>query len=140
MATSSVKHQGWIASLSDGETVFQTENVLGERSAWGKLVDKCAEEGLWVTQMQLQINSRTIVGIKNAAGYCHFMDVRVDGLRQVGGTPMKETRHVGIGSVVGNNVYCTLVNEQGQSWQDSRPLASMRAHCILRQLTKTSDG
>lgn len=130
MAASSVKHQGWIASLSNGETVFQTENVLGERSAWGKLIDRCADEGLWLTQIQLQLNSRTIVGIKNAVGYCTFVDYREDGLMADG--PGKITRQAGIGSVVGSNVYCTLVNSEGQSWQDSRPLASMRAHCILQ--------
>ena len=126
------KHQGWVASLSNGETVFQTENVPGERTAWGKLIDRCGEEGLWLTQIQLQANKRIIVGIKNAVGYCTFIDYREDGLRHMDNKPAKITKHAGIGSVVGDNVYCTLVNSEGQSWQDSRPLASMRAHCILQ--------
>jgi len=128
------KHQGWIASLSNGETVFQTENVLGERTAWGKLIDRCNEEGLWLTQIQLQISGRTIVGIKKASGYCTFIDYRAEGfmVKRARPGPAKEVRHVGIGSVVGNNVYCTIVNDQGQSWQDSRPLARMAVHCILK--------
>jgi hypothetical protein len=131
-----VKHEGWVASLSNGETVFETpesENVLGERKPWGKLIDRCEEEGLWVTQIQVQTGGKTIVGIRNAEGYCTFVDWRKEGLMAEGrGGPTKETEQRGVGSVVGNTVYCTVINDQGQTWQDSRPLASMRLHCILK--------
>jgi hypothetical protein len=128
------KHQGWIASLSDGTTVFEEPPVQGERTAWGKVVDRCAEDPeLYVTQIQLQIGGRTIVGIKGARGYCTFVDYRAEGFQASNdGRPAKEVRHVGIGSVVENTVYCTLINEQGQSWQDSRSLASMSVHCVLK--------
>jgi hypothetical protein len=87
-----------------------------------------------VTQLQLQLDGGTIVGIKNAAGYTAFVDYRAEGfmVSTADGRPAKEVRHLGIGSVVGNTVYCTLVNDQGQQWMDSRPLASMRLHCILK--------
>lgn len=128
------KHQGWIASLSNGETVFEKPPVQGERTSWGKLIDRCeADPDLYVTQIQLQHGGRTIVGIKNADGYCTFVDYRAEGFQSGNdGKPSREVRHVGIGSVIGENVYCTLVNAQGQSWQDSRPLSSMRLHCVLR--------
>ncbi len=135
------KHQGWVASLSNGETVFEapaSEQVAGERLPWGQLFERCMEEGLWVTQLQLQLHGRTIVGIKNADGYCYFIDYRADGWLGAGNSgPANETRHNGLGSVVGNTVYCTLVDEQGQSWQDSRPLSVMRLHCVLKPAEPT---
>lgn len=131
---SGTKHRGWIASLSNGETVFQTPNVEGERTAWGKLIDRCsADPELFVTQIQLQHDGGTVVGIKNASGYAAFVDYRAEGFVVRGEQgPAKQVRHLGIGSVVGETVYCTLINEQGQSWQDSRPLHAMRIHCILK--------
>ena len=125
------KHQGWVASLSNGETIFETEPIPGERTPWGLLVDRCANDGIWITQLQLQLGGRTIVGIKNADGYCFFRDYRAEGFLG-GGGPAREVYHVGIGSVLGDTVYCTLLDVSGQSWQDSRPLASMRAHCVLK--------
>ena len=128
------KHRGWIASLSNGETVFEAPPQPGERTSWGKLVDRCAADpDLYVTQIQLQLDSGTVVGIKGAAGYCTFVDYRAEGFQaSADGRPTKEERYVGIGSVIGDNVYCTLVNEQGQSWQDSRSLMNMRLHCIMK--------
>ena len=128
-----VRHQGWVASLSNGETVFQEPNLPGERTAWGKLVDRCAASNkeLWVTQIQMQMYGRTVVGIKSAAGYTTFVDYRAEGFMG-GERPGREVRYFGIGSVIGDKVYCTLLNEEGQTWQDSRQLASMRLHCILK--------
>lgn len=128
------KFRGWVASLSNGDTVFQEPNVPGERTSWGKLVDRCAEDPeLYVTQLQLQHDNGTIVGIKGAAGYAAFVDYRAEGFQaSQDGKPAKQVRHLGIGSVVGKTVYCTLVNDQGQSWQDSRPLHTMHIHCIMR--------
>ena len=123
------KHQGWVVSLSNGETVFQTPDIEGERSAWGKLIDRCDEEGLWITQLQLQLYGRTIAGIKGADGYTSFTDYRQEGIV---GSGTRIVRHKGIGSVVGDTVICTLLNDEGQTWQDSRPLASMLAHCVLK--------
>jgi hypothetical protein len=130
---SGTKHSGWIASLSNGETVFEEEPIPGERTSWGKLIERCeADLELFVTQIQLQHGGSTIVGIKKAEGYCAFTDYRAEGFLGKQAGPAKEVRHIGIGSVVGNTVYCTLVNEQGQSWQASRSLVSMRIHCILK--------
>lgn len=123
------KHQGWVANLNTGETVFESEQVPGERTPWGKLNERCQTEGLWVTQLQLQLNGKTWVGIQKADGYCWFRDVRVEGY--VSGN-VKETHHAGIGSVIGDTVYCTVVDANGQSQQHARSLASMRVHCVLR--------
>lgn len=134
MANENVRHQGWVASLSNGETVFEAEPAPGEVTPWRSLVNRCTEEGIWITQLQLQRSGQTVVGIKGADGYCAFKDV-------VGHGNVDEHMHLrfrgqrayyGIGSVVGDKVICTLINDEGQHWQDTRELASMRAHCQLK--------
>lgn len=123
------KHQGWVASLSNGETVFETPDIPGQPKAWGRLMQRCLDEGLYVTQIQLQIAGNTWVGRKNADGYCFFRDVRIGGF--VGGN-ISERHYAGIGSVVGDRVYCTIVDANLQAEQDVRSLDSMRAHCVLK--------
>lgn len=139
---SGTKHTGWVASLSNGDTVFEESPVPGERTSWGKLIERCgADPDLCVTQIQLQRGGSTIVGVKGAAGYCTFVDYRAEGFQaSQDGRPTKEVRHIGIGSVLGSIVYCTLLDDQGQSWQDSRSLASMRQHCILKPASKRGAG
>lgn len=133
--TGKEKHQGWVASLSDGSTVFEEPPVPGERTSWGKLQERCKKDGLWVTQIQLQRHGQNIVGIQKAAGYAAFMDYRKEGMM---GTQSRTAHYYGIGSVVGEMVYCTIMNEQGQFWQDTRQLASMRAHCIMKPTEEAS--
>jgi len=123
------KHQGWVVNLSNGETVLETPSVAGERTAWGKVIERCEKEGLWITQIQLQIAGRTWVGAKGADGYCFFRDIRIDGF--VSGTP-NQKNYAGIGSVIGDEVHCTVVDASLQASQDVRPLASMLAHCVLK--------
>lgn len=129
MTNNESKHQGWVASLSNGETVLETAPVPGERTAWGKLQERCQEEGLFVTQIQLQIDGNTWVGMKNADGYCFFRDMQVGGY--VSGN-VGERHWAGIGSVVGDTVYCTLVDAGLNSQADTRPLDRMLAHCVLK--------
>lgn len=124
------KHRGWVASLSNGETVFQTADIPGELSPWQRLLERCREEDIYITQIQMQRNKRTIVGVRQADGYCQFVDFRAEGLRN--GQFVRTETLYGIGSVVGDKVYCTLINDEGQTWQDTRSLQSMRLHCQLK--------
>jgi len=48
-----IPFRGWIASLSNGETVFETEESIEGMSAWQYLRKRCADEGLYVTQIRL---------------------------------------------------------------------------------------
>lgn len=124
------KHQGWVASLSNGETVLEwTPENDGERSAWGQIMERCKEEGIWVTQIQLQIAGNTWRGVKDADGYCFFRDAAAEGF--VGGN-LNFKHYAGIGSVIGNEVHCTVIDASLQASQDVRSLASMRAHCVLK--------
>ena len=127
--TDEEKHQGWIASMSNGETIFETEEIPGESSPWRKVIERCEEEDIWITQIQLQIRGTAWVGIRDADGYCFFRDYEKTGIFS---GKVKEKHWAGIGSVVGDMVYCTVVDAQNQAKQDARPLANMRAHCVLK--------
>jgi hypothetical protein len=120
------KHQGWVASLSNGETVFQHSVPAGEQSAWSQLRARCDEEGLHVTQIQLQRYGNTLVGLPNADGYSAFYEY------QHAWFSGKTAEYQGIGSVLGDWVLCIFTNESKNIWQDLRPLADMSKHCQLK--------
>lgn len=123
------KHQGWVASLSNGDTVFEWAPEPGERSAWGQLQERCEKEGLWITQIQLHLAGKKFIGIKNADGYTCFTDYHRIGFMT---GMLKEKRVRGIGSVVGDTVYCLLIDDNLEAQNDVRPLASMLAHCVIK--------
>jgi hypothetical protein len=122
-----VKHQGWIASLSNGETIFQSPNVPGERTAWGKIQDRCEEEEIYITQIQLQLYGNTLVGMANADGYTAFYEQA-----QSWSVRDKVATYQGIGSVIGDWVVVMFLNDSGHIWQDLRLLSHMRDHCQLK--------
>lgn len=45
--------QGWIANLSNGETILETSQPDGEKSTWQKLLARCQVESLTITALQL---------------------------------------------------------------------------------------
>lgn len=49
------KHQGWVASLSDGSTIFETSS-----ESWTILTNFCKEHNLKITQLRLQMCGTTI--------------------------------------------------------------------------------
>ncbi|RLG36307.1 MAG: hypothetical protein DRN91_08285 [Candidatus Alkanophagales archaeon] len=105
--------EGWIASLSNGETVFE-EWIPGQPSPWLRLLQRLEEEGLAVTQLRLQVRGRTYCCIPHADAYfqAHRTSMSLYG-KQRGFLR-------GIGSVVGDTVYILWVNEQGDCWQEVR--------------------
>jgi hypothetical protein len=125
------KHRGWIASLSDGTTVFQDyaqdNNERGEPSSWQTLLKRLREDtnGLKITQMRLQRGKRTVTSKKNAEGYFHAYEIQ----KIIGSG---RTLHFqGIGHVSGDRVFITWVNEQGDSKQETRSLLSSKIHTTL---------
>jgi len=121
-----IPFRGWIASLSNGETVFEAEEPVEGMSAWQYLRKRCADEGLYVTQIRLQLGGLTFIGISDSDGYCQFWDYTRDAFSR------KETRARGIGSVVGDKVFCTTVDNYGNIKQSIRDYNEFKLHCILR--------
>ena len=120
------KHQGWVASFSNGDTVFEEKSEPGQLTAWSKLKQRCVDEGIHITQIQLQLHGSTLIGIPNADGYCAFFEYASSFFKQ---TP---TTYQGIGSVLGDWVVCAFTNESRTVWQDLRPLSDMIGHCHIK--------
>ena len=127
-------HQGWIASLSNGETVFESGMTLqkpkGELTAWQRLLQRLKADNLRITQLRLQRGSVTIVAMPNAEGYMQAYESRISA------KTLKSRSVQGIGTIVGNLVYITWINNQGHVWQDVRPLEDVWVHTDRRQLAE----
>jgi len=82
---------GWIATLSNGENIFERPPVPGERSAWQKLIGRLHAEGLKITSLRLQNGRHTIHALpsKRCQGYYQaFEATRI--LYRDGGTLLRQ--------------------------------------------------
>lgn len=118
-------HQGWIASLSNGETIFETEPMPGQLSAWQALLRRLKDEGLSITQIRLQLDGLTLIGIPGARAYMQASEMR----KSVKSPNVVYYR--GIGSVIGDQVVLMWINPEGDIWQEIRPLDIVRLHCSI---------
>lgn len=119
----------WIASLSNGETVHETDSIKDELSSWQKLLMRCKADNLRIVQMRLQVAGRTFHAIPHADGYMCAYESR-SSMRD------HQTRTSQImGSVDARLglVFITKVNEQGDSWQEVKPLGSLYVHSTIRE-------
>lgn len=121
-----MKRRGWVASLSNGETIFETAPVPGEISSWQKLLLRLKDEELKITQMRLQRGGSTIVAIPKAKGYAQMYQARVSL-----NTGIQEHLQ-GIGSIVGEEVFVCWMNEFGDIWQEVIPLEEVKIHSTMR--------
>lgn len=120
--------RGWIASLSNGETAFELTEVAGEASSWQQLKKICDDNSdLYVTQIRLQLDSLTFVGIPKADGYCQCWEQHRFPMN-----PNKTIVMRGIGSVLDDKVYLTWIDNSGNVKQEIRDYKSMDAHCIMK--------
>ena len=113
----------WIASLSDGTTVFE-DVTPGERSAWLRLRDYVELHGLKMTNFRLEAFGRQVVlvpykdGEDNSQinGYWHSKSMtaclNVSGIDQV--------MCSGIGFLKGKSVHITWVKQDGTIFQEIR--------------------
>lgn len=130
---------GWIASLSDGSTVFESKPVLGERTPWQKLLDRCRkDESLSITMIRLQYGPITIMAMpqKMCDGYFQAREAEHIYYRNV-----NVSRH-GIGSVVGDQVFITWLeftkDSQVYIRHDVRPLDTCRVHTTVMEAQNDS--
>lgn len=120
---------GWIASLSNGETVFQND-VEGEISSWQQLRTRCEEQNLYITMIRVQQGGTTLVGLPNADGYLqcyeHTRSVYTG----------KYTDRQGIGSVVGEFVVLCWIDKSNNVHQDIQMLKTYLPHAVMRKRQK----
>jgi len=120
-----MKHTGWIASLSNGETAFETPPVPGQISSWQSLLRRLQQEHIGITQMRLQKNGTTVIAVPKADGYVHAYEYSKAVFSG------REMQIQGIGSVFGDVVFMTWMNDTGQVWQDIRELSVLRVHSTI---------
>jgi hypothetical protein len=120
---------GWIANLSNGETVFETElNPSDHITPWQALLSRCREEGIKITALRIRRDNFSIYTMPQALcdGYYQAYEV-TDTMRS-----HQQTVKQGIGSVVGDKVYITWLNfETFEIFQEIRDLASSMKHVTL---------
>lgn len=122
------RYVGWIASLSNGETVFEQPPVAGEKSSWQKLLDRLTAENLKMTGLQLQGNGLTLVCDyhKKVQGYCMAYEVLQIMFRNI------TKKMQGVGTIQNDLVFMTWIDDNGTVKQEIRPLSEMKAHSTLR--------
>jgi hypothetical protein len=129
MNNTQMPFNGWIANLSDGSNVHETPPAEGEKSAWQKLIDQVStNKDLSISQLHLVRNGRVIHAInsKGSRGYFQAYDVT-----RVLWSDTYIRKQV-IGSVVGDMVFITWIDEKGEIWQDARSLETEKVHTTLR--------
>jgi len=121
-------HQGWIATLSDGTTASEAPPVPGEMSSWQSLIQYTKDNNISITRLVLQRGATRAVAMppKECDGYFQAYEVKKILWRNI------NAKLQGIGSVVGDQVYITWIDDTNTVTQDIRPLDSCKIHTTLR--------
>lgn len=111
----------WSASLADGGTVRQDDRE-GELSSWQKL----KQERPGITQLRLQIAGVTLICLPRAQGYVYAQTAEM----QVS-TGKSRVVRTGVGSIIGDFVLMTWVDESRNVWQDVQPVKDFELLAIF---------
>lgn len=119
--------QGWVANLSDGTSVTETEAVPGEKSAWQKLLQRCRDTDVKIVGMRLFRFGFLLVALphKQCDGYFQAYEASKTWFSAQEGTKQ------GVGSVVGDKIFITWISGNGIVSQDIRPLSENKIHTTL---------
>ncbi len=127
--TSNVPDNRWVASLSNGETIFE-DKIEGKKPAWTRLKQYVKENNLQITQLRHQITrnkshcGNSIVK-KNADGYVQLKKVGFDGYTVY--------KSYGIGYIENGEAYIIWQREDGMVWQEKRSLEKCGFGLILNE-------
>lgn len=124
----------WIASLSDGTTVFQ-DFTPGVRSAWRRLAEHIEENNLEITNLRLEaygtvvklVPYKTEDGTAQLNGYWHSRGSGT--LLHAGGKLQADFS--GIGFVKAKKIYITWVYHDGSIRQELRDYNKSDLACIV---------
>ena len=117
----------WIASLSDGTTVFE-DITPGEKSSWMRLREYVETQKLKVTNLRLEAYGRSLnlVPYKDEEDRAqvngYWQSKQMNSLLTQGGVVEGQRR--GIGILKGKRIWMSWVNEQGvvqQEFRDYKP-------------------
>jgi len=119
----------WIASLSNGETVRETAPEPNELTPWQRLLMRCKAENVRIVQLRLQVAGRTFHAVSHADGYLCAYEIR----STLNGHNQQKFQMLGSVDFKTGLVFITKVNEQGDSWQEIRPLGNLYVHSTVRE-------
>lgn len=127
----------WIASLSDGTTVFE-DLTPNEPSAWQRLSAYVKLHGLKITNLRLEAYGRRIVLVPyrdandqpQLNGYWHSK--RYDALLCDSG--VFEGKACGIGYLKGSDIFITWVAENGVVQHEIRPYMTGNGAVIINDM------
>jgi len=129
--TMKVDFTGWIANLSNGESVVEGSSEPGKLSPWRQLLQRLLDEpDIYITGLRMQQVGITIHAMTNKScdGYFHAYEVHRIVYRDV-------YRNLqGIGAVVDDQVFITWI-ERGTTnvYQEIRSLESSKIHTTLTE-------
>ncbi len=121
----------WIASLSNGETVFMNA-IPGQPSAWYRLRQYVLANKLAISQLRLQAYGHLVQCEPNQQGYW-FMQ-RMSRYILINDSP-PEVKEMGIGFLRENKIHITWVREDGIINMEIRDFKPDDLGIILRTLT-----
>lgn len=119
------KFNGWIASLSNGETIFERPMEKGKLSPWQDLLKWLRDNPVEMTMLRLQINGVTIIGMRNADGYLQCTQY----FKSIFTGAEKFKR--GIGSIFKDQVIMNWIDEDRNIWTEILPLKEYLLHSTL---------
>jgi hypothetical protein len=120
-------HGGWIANLSNGETVYETDPIPNDISSWRKLIGKCKDNNLKITSLKIRRGDVVLSALpqKQCEGYYHAYEATKSLFTG------KESLKQGIGAVVGDKVYIIWISTEGEITQEIRSVEVSMPHIIL---------
>lgn len=130
------KASRWIASLSDGTTVFEDVTPY-ELSAWARLKTYVETHKLKVTNLRLEAYGHNVSlvpykdddGNPQVNGYWHSK--QIGALLCSGGVTEQQSR--GIGYIKADQIYITWIDECGNIRQEVRPFVNNLAVIVNDQ-------
>lgn len=126
---------GWIANLSNGETIKEEKPVEGQPSSWQKLLAYCKKNDVRLVNLRLTIGEYYVEAMPNKMCDGYFQAYEATRIMFRDTSSLKQ----GIGSIVGDKVFITWVSLQRDpssgmylTHQDIRPLSEVKIHTTLQ--------
>jgi len=124
----------WIASLSDGTTVFE-DVTPGEKSSWLRLKDYVELHKLKVTNLRLEAYGHNVslmsykdaLGNPQINGYWHSKKL----LAWLNADGRPQTQWCGIGLVKGREIHVTWIDHNGDISYEIKPYQEDNPACII---------
>lgn len=124
---------GWIAELSNGETAKESSPIAGEMTSWQKLLSRCREENITITELRLVVNGITVEALPSSKCFGYFQAYESSKIMFRDTVNNKQ----GIGSIIGDLVYISWINidasinNMNYVYQDVRPLKEVLIHTTV---------